>query len=110
MKFSEVETAGKKYPVHWGMASLMRFCENEGIELAELQSAKPTAMLRLFYFGLEAGHRRAGVQLQLTQQDFEDLIDDDASFFQALSDAFAASMPQDDGKPGNALRPDKGKK
>lgn len=103
MNFHEVETAGKKFPVHFGMASLMRFCEEEGIQLTELQTAKPTAMLRLFYKGLEHGHRRAGKELQLSQQDFEDLIDDDALFFTALSNAFAASMPEE----GNAQEPGK---
>jgi hypothetical protein len=100
MNYKEVETGGKKYPLHFGMASLMRFCEEEQIELHEIHKAKPTATLRLFYKGIENGHRRAGIPLELSQQDFEDLIDDDAEFFAALSDVFAASMPQEEPEPG----------
>lgn len=93
------------------MAALARFCEAEGLTLADLpslgQDMSALRALNLVWHGLADGHRREKKPFTLTIDDVGDLIDEDAALLQRCMDVLPQYMPQ--AEKGNAPAPGKAK-
>lgn len=106
-----IESGGKSLPFSFGMAALARFCESEGLALADLatiaEGMSALRALNLVWHGLADGHRREKKQFTLTIDDVGDLLDEDPDLLQKCMDALPKYMPQAD--EGNAPAPGKQK-
>ena len=74
----EIESAGKVYPVKYGMAALSEFLDSEGLALSDMENIGKnmslTTALKLVYFGLKHGAREAGKDFAFTLDDIGDLF------------------------------------
>ena len=94
----EIESAGKVYPVKYGMAALSEFLDSEGLSLSDMENIGKnmslTRALKLVYFGLKHGARKAGKDFAFTLDDIGDMCDDDPELLQKCMTVFSESMPQ----------------
>jgi len=94
----EIESAGKIYPVKYGMAALSEFLDSEGLALSDMENLGKnmslTTALKLVYFGLKHGARKAGKDFALSLEDIGDMCDDDPDLLEKCMKVFSESMPQ----------------
>lgn len=113
-KYVEVELAGKKYPVSFGMMALAKFCKKQNLTLAQMNAQLQSRLdlmgaLNLIHIGLQEGARKAKVKLDLSLEELADLIDEDEGALERFFAEFTGAMPQgsdDEGKePATEVKP-----
>lgn len=80
MKYKEIKVSGKTWPVSLGTNALSEFLDDQKLSLMDMEKLGETMSLRqavkLFYFGLKDGARKAKKEFELTIEEVGDLIDD----------------------------------
>lgn len=105
-----IEVGGKKRPVRFGWAGLLEYEQQTGrralADFASFQNGieniSITIMVDLVYYGLCAGHRQSGVNVDFDKFDVADWIGKDQSVFVAVMEAFTDSFDRVD--VGNARK------
>ncbi len=99
-KYQEVEIAGTKRPVNFGMWALGEFERETGVKLAQLQTAGADLgileMVNLLYYGLKHGARVAKKDFPYTPEDVADWLDQDPNATTRILEVFTATLPADE--------------
>ena len=105
MNYVKVELSGHEYPVSFGMMALAKFCKDQNLSLSEMNAQLQNNLdimsaLKLIYFGLEDGARKAKQEFNLTLEDVADRIDEDPDAIERFFAEFQALQPQKKEAPG----------
>ena len=97
MKDYEIVKLGKKeFPMYFGFNALRKFCRQTGTTLNELSNFGNAMSLddivELIFCGTAEGHRRAGVEFNMTSDDIADLLDGDSSGLERCMELFGEHM------------------
>lgn len=103
-----IEIGGKKRPVRFGWSGLLEYEQQTGRKaLADfasfqngIENVSIEVMVDLVYYGLTAGHRKAGANVDFDKFDVADWIGEDQGILATVMEAFTASFEQ--GGKGNA--------
>lgn len=94
-----VTISDKDYYVSFGNAALVAFEEKTGDSIATIGEGTTYAkMMRLIYFGLQDGARKAKKDFDLTFEDVCDLMDEDPDSLENMMKVFEKSTPIADEK------------
>ncbi len=105
-----IEIGGMNRPVRFGWAGLLEYEQQTGRKaLADfasfqqgIENVSIEVMVDLVYYGLTAGHRKAGVNVDFDKHDVADWIGEDQSILADVMEAFTNSFER--GLEGNVER------
>lgn len=105
-----IEIGGEKRPVRFGWAGLLEYEQQTGRKsLADfasfqdgIENVSIQVMVDLVYYGLAAGHRKAGVNVDFDKYDVADWIGEDQSILVTVMEVFTKSFER--GGEGNAKK------
>lgn len=90
-----IDIAGKKYPVSFGNAALLRFERETGVSILNMGEALTyERLLQLAHCALADGARKAKQDFALSFDDMLDLLDEDTTALGRLMNLYQESMPQ----------------
>lgn len=102
MKYDIINIGKKDLPCYFGFNALRKYCRKTGMSLNELSTLGNNMSLddivELIFAGTQEGHRRAGVDFNMTSDDIADLLDGDAIGMQKAMELFAEHMGMTFGK------------
>ena len=102
-----IELNGVQYPVHLSMGAIKRVTERTGKSLNEILAAGDSvAVCQLVYSAMESGCKIAKMKLDLSEDDFLELVD--MAFLPTMLDVLVSDLPQAGGNgqaAGNSLLP-----
>lgn len=105
-----IEIGDQKRPVRFGWAGLLEYEQQTGRKaLADfasfqqgIENVSIEVMVDLVYYGLTAGHRKAGVNVDFDKYDVADWIGEDQGILTEVMEAFTNSFER--GGEGNAKK------
>jgi len=107
--YEEIEINGIKYPAKFGMNALKIFSEQTGKPISEIGNIELSDVLILGYIILIEGARVKKVDFKLSQEEFNDLLDEDRSALEKIMNVVSSQF--DEKKPkGSNKTPKKAKR
>tara|TARA_R110000824_G_scaffold400323_1_gene607588 strand:+ start:218 stop:580 length:363 start_codon:yes stop_codon:yes gene_type:complete len=96
MNYEIVKLGKKDLPIYFGFNALRKYCRATGTSLQKLGTLGTEMSLddivELIFHGTQEGHRRAGVDFNMSSDDIADLLDGDQNGMQKAMELFAEHM------------------
>tara|TARA_R100000781_G_scaffold26759_2_gene19843 strand:- start:2669 stop:3025 length:357 start_codon:yes stop_codon:yes gene_type:complete len=96
MNYEIIKLGKKDLPCYFGFNALRKYCRATGTSLHKLGTLGSEMSLddivELIFYGAQEGHRKAGVDFNLTSDDIGDLLDGDQKGMQIAMELFADHM------------------
>lgn len=96
-KYAEIEFAGKKLPVFYGLRDLSAVQKTQ----EEIENDVLGYWIDVVWQGVQSGHKKAGLNLDLDKEEFADMIDespegfsDATSYFRDRQEAFMGGFQE----------------